>query len=175
MLEKLEMVADPKSRAIEYSLRRQFVDLKFDPRSKSATSFLTRFDTLVEKIKRCPDGAISENEVKRGLLMAIEGAFLAIHMRDIAMPGGMKFEEIRALLIEEESREKEILRREEQTETAMMTSTRQSPAKQNNSQIVCFKCGDFGHLKHECMQNSKKCYNCGKFVDDHISVTCPER
>lgn len=169
------MMADPKSRAIKYSLRRQFVDLKYDPRSEAATSFLTKFDTLVEKIKRCPDGAMSEIEIKRGLLIAIEGAFPAIHMRDVAMPGGMKLDEIRTLLVEGESREKEILRREERTETAMMTSSGQLSTKQSGSQVVCFKCGDFGHMKNECNRSAKKCYNCGKFVSDHISVNCPER
>lgn len=84
------------------------------------------------------------------------------------MPGGMKLDEICTLLVEEESREKEILRREVQTEMAMMTSSRHLSAKRIGSQVACFKCGDFSHMKNECNRSAKKCYNCGKFVQSHL-------
>ena len=40
----------------------------------------------------------------------------------------------------------------------------------------CYDCGDYGHVKKECLNKGKwKCYECQMFTDEHIADQCPLR
>uniref|UniRef100_A0A146LFR3 Uncharacterized protein n=1 Tax=Lygus hesperus TaxID=30085 RepID=A0A146LFR3_LYGHE len=109
IMQILDRAGEPTSKHTEFALRKQFVDMKFNPDAETALEFMSRFNDILERIRRCCP--VDERSAKANLLMAIEEACPTIHMLEMATKEGLTIDEIQTKLFEEEGRNREIRRR----------------------------------------------------------------
>ncbi|CAA9995503.1 unnamed protein product, partial [Nesidiocoris tenuis] len=180
----LDNFGDSTSRHAEYSLRKKFGDIRYEPSEETVIEFLARFDDLVDKIRRCAE--LTDDQVKFNFLVAIENGCSAVQMMDLNSREGLSITDLKAKMFEEENRMKELRRRENNgLDQAMFGATKKKlPTKFNSANptrnfdtkdATCFKCGENGHISPDCSNRGRKCYNCQKFTTSHISATCPAR
>ncbi|KAF6204953.1 hypothetical protein GE061_019120 [Apolygus lucorum] len=186
MMRTLDKIMEPTTSVMEFALFEQFVNTKFDPAKETVLDFITRFDDLVDKIRRCPDSDLSDAAVKRNLIAAISESCPTIKNNALDKGRNMNVQDIREAMLEEFSMVEEGVRRDQGSGgRAMVGKVYQKAPKRalnnwtdRNSELVkqakvtCFKCGLQGHVASDCFKSGKMCYNCGSF-DGHLSGNCP--
>ena len=108
---------------------------------------------------------------------------LAVHLRDKQIQTSKTLaKEADAFVVNRGGKEywKRARRTELQSSNSSMTQERQelnAAARVYRPPIVCFKCGNPGHVSKFCRQyttpGEKRCYNCGQF--GHLQNGCPHR
>ncbi len=189
-LKLLEQMGEPKNKHAAYVAKRKFIDLRYNKSEQSALDFFTDFEALVARIRRCGRGQeeLDDEAVKHNLLTAIEASGPAVHLKEMKTEKGMSIVDIKALVLAEEEREKELNRREEESVAMVVQSgpsarTYKNNAKKSvtfsgvrgsNNSVTCFRCGCNGHTQLECTSKDWVCYNCGERTNSYIAETCPK-
>lgn len=113
-------------------------------------------------------------------MLSTREAYPEVYMRDVGSTKPLTIGKIKQLLIEEEANIKEIRKRENATEKAMLVNSNVRRGGSNfrgarKTAVTCHKCSLNGHIEDNCTSDKWRCYNCGKFTDIHISANCPDR
>lgn len=86
-------------------------------------------------------------------------------------------------MIEEKARQKEIKRREDSKNTALVSKSKllnkifKKPdgKSERKGLVICYKCGQNSHTRDMCANYKWKCYSCERFTDSYLTQNCPAK
>ncbi|KAF6204789.1 hypothetical protein GE061_018951 [Apolygus lucorum] len=189
LLNSLEKMCESISMNTEHELRKKLYKMTYHPKEQSVLEFLTQFDELTEKIRKCPDAHLTDPAIKHTLLMAFSDALPEIVGAFKREPRpGRSIAELKELLLAEEDDLKVLHNRTSRNETetnenALMASTSNKHSRnygssskyqisQKKPKIQCKNCGLNGHTASFCRRPGRICYICKEF--GHLSTDCPQ-
>ena len=144
-------------------LKRRLYTLRMSE-STSATDHINNLNTLFSQLSSL-EYTIAENERAELLLQSLPDSYdqLIINLTNNVLTDYLSFDDMAAVVLEEESRRKnkeDRLESSKQAEALLMTRGRSMergssgsqsrPKSQSKKQIKCYNCGKRGHFKKDC-------------------------
>ena len=167
ILFRLESIKYPKMLSTKFASKRAWNSLVLNKSNESCAEFITRFDALAKQVERHGE-ILPEKEKIENFLIATEHSFPELTRKNDAMRGDVSLEELKILLLNEESKEKETKLRTNEGQVMNATIQKKKLVKNWRGGRNTFKTRN----KYSVKRGKPTCYRCGKFNHSDYSKGC---
>lgn len=146
--ELLKNTFEPSSRARIAALRRQFMNIKFDS-SKTMSDYISKILNAASELKNAGKEIADDEiafQIMENLPESYEGLVVQLYR---LQDSEFKVDAIRKQLLAEYDRQK--CKPIATVSSQVMMSVKQEGSKQKVVDRRCFQCGQFGHIKRDCV------------------------
>ncbi|KAL7292067.1 hypothetical protein TKK_0014343 [Trichogramma kaykai] len=175
MLEKIKEIKLNETIITPSVLRKRLYNIRYQPKQEKAGAFWDSFDEIVRMYDRSPGvQKLSESEVRDALFDAVVYALPDITQTQFLYKHStrnlLNIAQIKDYIIQQESALEE--RKEIDKSTFKTNPSAHLTFVSDNSDKVCYTCGNKGHIAKDCNETGPMCYRCRRY-ENHMSTNCP--
>ena len=161
-------------------LRKQLYSIQYQPFKEKATEFWDKFEEIIRVYNTIPSAPpLTQQEIRDAFYQAIEKHVPQVHQLEFVnqslTKASLSYEDLKRFLIQHEAA-KRADSRQAFPPVAQRTPGAQAMAVNSYAETRCYHCDDLGHIAKDCGRANlpgRRCYNCHKFVTDHVAANCP--